>query len=188
MASAARDPRYRGGPAVDGNLARELDWAVRERELRHAGEAPRRRETVQERPKAKPLPKVKVQLRQAEKVSLIAVAGFAAVAVLAVVVLAHYIQLARLSSEVVNLKSELSTLQTENKVLSAQYEQLFDLTSVREAAEAMGMTKPSSSQIYYIDLVEGDSAVVYQETAPSLGKRVGGLFRQGVDAFKEYFN
>ncbi len=35
MASAARDLRYR--PSVDGNLARELDWAVRERELRDRG-------------------------------------------------------------------------------------------------------------------------------------------------------
>lgn len=186
MASAARDPRYRGGPAVDGNLARELDWAVRERELRRAGETPRRREAERERPKTKSIPRV--QLRQAEKVSLMAVAGFAAVAVLALIVLAHYIQLTRLSYEVVDLKNELSALQTENDVLSAQYEQLFDLSSVREAAEAMGMTKPSSSQIYYIDLVEGDSAVVYQETAPGFGKWVGDFFRQGADAFMEYFN
>ena len=48
MASAVRNPRYRGGPAVDGNLARELDWAVRERELRRAGEPSRRREADRE--------------------------------------------------------------------------------------------------------------------------------------------
>ena len=66
MAVSARDLRYRGGSAVDGSLARDLDWAVRERELRHAGEAPRPREAA-EAPKIRAIPKV--QLRQAEKVS-----------------------------------------------------------------------------------------------------------------------
>ena len=39
MASAARGLRYQNGRSVDGSLAHDLDWAVRERELRHAGEA-----------------------------------------------------------------------------------------------------------------------------------------------------
>lgn len=188
MASAVRNPRYRGGPAVDGNLARELDWAVRERELRRAGEPSRRREAEREAVQTRSVPKAQVRLRQAEKVSLAAVAGFAAVAVLAIVVLAHYIQLTQLSNEVVNLKTELSALETENEVLTAQYEQIFDLTSVREAAESMGMTKPSSSQIYYVDITEGDSAIVYQTASPSLGRRVGELFHQGMYAFTEYFD
>ena len=34
MASTAKELRYRR--SVDGSLARELDWAVRERELNHA--------------------------------------------------------------------------------------------------------------------------------------------------------
>lgn len=186
MSASARELRYRSGSSVDGNLARDLDWAVRERELRHAGEAPRRREAVQEAPKVRTAPKV--QLRQAEKVSLLAVAGFAVVAVLAVVVLMHYIQLTQLSSEVVELKTELATLQKENEVLSAQYEQLFDLASVREAAEAMGMTKPSSSQIYYIDLTEGDSAVVYQEASGGFWDRIRSSLRHGMYAVVEYFD
>ena len=54
MASAARDLRYQSGYSVDGSLARDLDWAVRERELRHAGEAPRHQERniVKEEPDA----------------------------------------------------------------------------------------------------------------------------------------
>ena len=49
MASAAQDLRYRRKQGmVDGSLAHDLDWVVRERELEHAGEAPRRRETVVE--------------------------------------------------------------------------------------------------------------------------------------------
>ena len=72
MASAARDLRYR--QSVDGSLARELDWAVRERELRHAGEAPRRRERETERIRAIP----RVELRQRQHVSLFSVFGSSA--------------------------------------------------------------------------------------------------------------
>ena len=77
MASAAKDLRYRKGrPAsVDGNLARSLDFEVRERELRHAGEAPRRREAAREKPKVHSLPKV--QLREAQHVAPLAVVGAA---------------------------------------------------------------------------------------------------------------
>ena len=87
MASAARDLRYRNGrsASVDGNLARSLDFEVRERELRHAGEVPRRREAVREKPKVHSAPKVR--LREAQHVSILAVAGAVAAAVLAVLVL-----------------------------------------------------------------------------------------------------
>ena len=61
------------------------------------------------------------------------------------------------------LQSELSDLETQNVSLTAQYEQTFDLSTVKEAAEAAGMSKPSSSQIYYIDMSGADSAVVYQQ-------------------------
>lgn len=41
MASAAKEYRYAHREfSTQGNLARDLDWAVRERELNHAGEAP----------------------------------------------------------------------------------------------------------------------------------------------------
>ena len=116
-----------------------------------------------------------------------AVAAFPSV-LLALVVLAHYIQLTQLSSEAVELKEELASLQTENAVLTAQYEQMFDLASVREAAEAMGMTKPSSSQIYYIDLTEGDSAVVYQEANPGPWDKIRSSLRRGMYAAMEYFD
>ena len=92
MASAARDLRYR--QSVDGSLARELDWAVRERELRHAGEAPRRRERETERIRAIP----RVQLRQRQHVSLFSVFGSILVMGMAVLVLVGHIQLTVLSS------------------------------------------------------------------------------------------
>ena len=46
MASAARDLRYNSRSAVYGDLAYDLDRELRERELGHAGEMPRARETA----------------------------------------------------------------------------------------------------------------------------------------------
>ena len=177
MAATARELRYRQSErAVDGSLARDLDWAVRERELRHAGEAPRHQEQVRQQPKVHAAPKVLVRERQ--QVSL---AG------LAVLVLMSYIQLTALASDTVALKKQLSTLETEHATLTAQYEQMFDLTTVREAAEAAGMTKPSTSQICYLDMAGGDSAIVYQQEEPSVLSSVLTSLNHGVYAVVEYF-
>ena len=188
MAATARELRYRQNErAVDGSLARDLDWAVRERELRHAGEAPRHQEQeqVRQQPKVHAAPKVLVRERQ--QVSLFSLLGFAAVAGLAVLVLMSYIQLTALASDTVALKKQLSTLETEHATLTAQYEQMFDLTTVREAAEAAGMTKPSTSQICYLDMAGGDTAIVYQQEEPSVLSSVLTSLNHGVYAVVEYF-
>ena len=186
MAATARELRYRQSErAVDGSLARDLDWAVRERELRHAGDAPRHQEQVRQQPKVHAAPKVLVRERQ--QVSLFSLLGFAAVAGLAVLVLMSYIQLTALASDTVALKKQLSTLETEHATLTAQYEQMFDLTTVREAAEAAGMTKPSTSQICYLDMAGGDSAIVYQQEEPSVLSSVLTSLNHGVYAVVEYF-
>ena len=181
MASAARDLRYR--QSVDGSLARELDWAVRDRELRHAGEAPRRRERETERIRAIP----RVELRQRQHVSLFSVFGSILVMGMAVLVLVGHIQLTVLSSDTVALKEELEELESQNVILTAQYERMFDLTTVREAAEAAGMSKPSSSQICYLDISGGDSAVVYQKEEDSVFDRVLAALNHGVYSVVEYF-
>jgi len=168
---------------VDGNLARELDWAVRERELRHAGEAPRHpeREAEQVRPRAKE------QVRARQSVSVVSVLGFAAVLGLALLVLAGHIQLTMLSSDTVALKAELEELETQNVALTAQHERMFDLATVREAAEAAGMSKPSASQICYLDIAGGDSVVVHQKEEPGLLDSVRTSLSHGVYAVVEYF-
>lgn len=179
MASAARDMRY--GQSVDGSLARELDWAVRERELRHAGEAPRHKEAE----KVHAAPHVRVRERQ--HVSVFTVLGFAAVLGLAVFLLLGYTQLTVISADTVELKEQLEELETQNVVLTAQYERMFDLTTVRETAEAAGMSKPSSSQICYLDISGGDSAVVYQKREASMLDRILNSLHHGVYTVVEYF-
>ena len=187
MAATAHDlRRMQNGHVVNGSLAYDLDWAVRERELRHAGEAPRykEREVVREEPKVAP----RVQVRERQQVSVVAVAGFASVIVMAVVLLMSYIQLTMVAADTVALKNQLSTLETEHVALTAEYEQMFDLATVREAAEAAGMSKPSASQICYLDLSGGDHAVIYQREESSVLGHVLTSVNTGVGAVVEYFS
>ena len=186
MASAARELHYQSRYPVNGSLAYDLDYELRERELRHAGEAPRRQEAVKERPKVRT--EAQVQVREHQKLSLVTMAGFVAVVAMAVMVLMSYIQLMELSSGTVQLKQQLTALEAENVSLTAQYEQMFDRATVKEAAEAAGMTKPSASQVYYIDLSSGDNAVVYQMEEPSVLSRLLTSLNHGVYAVVEYFD
>ena len=189
MAATKELHRYNPAGAVSGSLAYDLDWELRERELRHAGEAPRQREreAVVEQPKVRTRTETRVQTRERQHVSLFAVVGVAAVAVMAVLVLMSYIQLTALSAETVALKNQLKTLKAENVTLTAQYERMFDQNAVKEAAEAAGMSKPGSSQIYYIDLSDGDNAVVYQQTEPNVLSRVLTSVNHGIYTAVEYF-
>lgn len=189
MASAAKDLRYRREYSVDGSLARDLDWEIRERQFRHAGETPRRiREKAQTQRRSAEKTQVHVELRQRQEVSYAAIAGVALVLGLAVMVLMSYIQLTVLSGQTVALKNELSQLQTQNVSLTTQYERMFDLATVKAAAEEAGMTKPSNSQICYVDLSGGDTAVVYQQSEPNaMGKALTSL-HHGFYAVMEYFD
>ena len=128
-----------------------------------------------------------VQTRERQKLSVLTVLGFGAAAALAVLVLMSYIQLMGISNSVVSLKSQLEDLETENVTLTTQYERMYDLSTVQEAAEAAGMSKPSGSQIYYIDLSDGDSAVVYQQKEPDVLSRLLTSLHHGVYAVVEYF-
>lgn len=182
MASAARDMRYRGKQAVNGSLAYDLDYAVRERALRHAGEAPKARE------KAKVYEAPRVLLRARQVVSPLAVLSVAAIMGLALLVLMSYVQLTMLSADTVKLQSQLEELESENAALTAQYQRMFDMASVKEAAEAAGMTKPSSTQMSRLDLSAGDSAVAYRQKEPGLFSRILSSLHGGVYAVVEYFD
>lgn len=182
MAAAARDMRYRGRQTVNGSLAYDLDYAVRERELRRAGEAPKARE------KAKVYETPHVLVRARQYVSPLALLSVAAIMGLALLVLMNYVQLTLLSAETVELQSQLEELETENVSLTAQYQRMFDMASVKEAAEAAGMSKPSGTQMSRLDLSAGDSAVAYRQKEPGLIRRLLSSLHGGVCAVVEYFD
>ena len=70
-------------------------------------------------------------------------------------------QINAISNSIVEMKSEISQLEIEQVTLLTRYEQAFDLASVKESAQSAGMSQPSDSQIYYIDLPGQDRAVAY---------------------------
>ena len=185
MASAARDLRYNRNSYVSDNLARELDREVREREFRHAGE-PRREEAAA--PKVRTRAAERPLVRERQRVSWVSVTGFAAVVVMAVMVLFCYVQLTQISSQVVALKKQLDVLEVDNAALTVQYQQMYDLSTVKEVAEAAGMAKPRASQIYYVDLSSGDSAVVCQQEDPGVLSTAAARISEGFSALLEYFD
>ena len=189
--AAARELRYHNRNAVYGDLAYDLDREVRDHALRHAGEAPRHSAEQAVAP-ARPRPRVRSltreEARQRQKVSVLTFLGVCAAIGLAVLVLMCYIQLTAISAEVVNLQDQLDQLEAENVSLTAQHEQMFDLATVKEVAEAAGMSKPTGSQIYYIDLSGGDSAVVYQQEETNVLSRILTSLNHGFYAVVEYFD
>lgn len=186
MASAVREMPYNRGGGLYGNLAYDLDRDVLEHDLRHAGERPRPREVVLERPQVRSISQTIVRPRQ--RVSFLALVSCGAVIAMAVLVLMSYIQLTVLSGDVVTLKKDLASLQTEHVTLTAQYERMFDRATIKEAAAAANMAPPSNSQVYYIDLSDGDNAVVYQRSDPSVLSRLVTSLNHGVYAVVEYFD
>jgi len=162
MASAVKrgsyDPYRNISYAYDGSAARVLE----------PGEGVRPQPHV--RPRRQELTRPKVQVRQAGKVSLFAVTGFAAVAVLAVLILMSFVQLSGISSEVVALNEEMTQLRSEEATLRARYEMAYDLSAIETAVTSDGsMSRPQTGQMVYVDLTEPDSVVRYSREEPQRG-------------------
>ena len=163
-------------PTYDGNAARV---PRREEELRRAP-APQPKKPVRRHERAQ------VEVRQAGAVAPFAVVGFLAVAVFAALLVTSYAQLTVANDEMVSLRRQLTSLEAENTVLSAQYERVFDLATI-QAAVGDTMVRPTSDQVVYIDLSAPDTVTVFQ------GEGASGLksILQGVgdilDGIIEYF-
>lgn len=163
-------------PTYDGNAARV---PRREEEL-HRAPAPQPKKPVRRHERAQ------VEVRQAGAVAPFAVVGFLAVAVFAALLVTSYAQLTVANDEMVSLRRQLTSLEAENTVLSAQYERVFDLATI-QAAVGDTMVRPTSDQVVYIDLSAPDTVTVFQ------GEGASGLksILQGVgdilDGIIEYF-
>ena len=166
MASSTRRPRkkYDTPGTANDNLARKLDSRELERRLERSGQVDfdqqyrQRRETEAER-RSRQRAKAMAAVRPAQKVNILAVLAVLGIAALTVGVLLCYIQLNAISRNIVRMKTEITALEVEQVGLLTKYEQSFDLTSVKEAAESYGMVQPSESQIYNIELPGANQAV-----------------------------
>ena len=164
---------------------------------RHAApRAPRRESELREPPREEFIrpPRrqekkaVRPRVRERQRVSGVLALGFAALAAMVVVVLMSYAQLTSISADVVSMQKELKTLDAEHVALLTQYERTFDLETVKAAAVAAGMNKPSSSQINYIDLSAPDSVELCEAQNVSVLSRVFTSLGQGVFSVVEYFS
>ena len=174
---------------VNGNLAYDPAYEERQRRLRREQEYERehQREEFMRPPQRKVQKKAAPVRRQREKVSLGALCGFAALTAMVALMILCRAQLTEISSQVVSVQKEIAALEDEHVALLTRYEKTFDLTTIKEAAAAAGMAKPSASQVYYIDLSEADSVVVYQQKSQNVLARALTSLGNGVCAVVEYF-
>ncbi len=157
--SVAYQPEYQRGTAAPARRARQPERVERPR--------------VQPREKVAARPQVEVRTQGA--VAPFAIIGFVVVALCALLLVMTSAELAMTNDEIVDLNAALSDLQSEEKVLQAQYELAFDLTAIEEQLLSDGsMVKASSGHTYYLDLSEGDNVVYYEAAEQGLS----GLVRQ----------
>ena len=150
---------YRHG-ATYGSLAYDLDALAREKQLDEAGKLPPKKVRPAQ-PEVQPVQRRQTAARAAVRPSPVLLLGTVLVVGMVIALMLCYVKLTGISDNVSSIKREISALEEEHVALLTAYERTFDLATVKAAAEAAGMSKPSSGQIQYIDLSGADSVEVY---------------------------
>lgn len=150
---------YRHG-ATYGNLAYDLDALAREKQLDEAGKLPQKKVRPAQ-PEVQPVQRRQSAARAVVRPSPVLLLGTVLVVGMVIALMLCYVKLTGISDNVSSIKREISALEEEHVALLTEYERTFDLATVKAAAEAAGMSKPSSGQIQYIDLSGADSVEVY---------------------------
>ena len=146
--------------ATYGNLAYDLDALAREKQLDEAGKLPQKKVRPAQ-PEVQPVQRRQSAARTAVRPSPVLLLGTVLVVGMVIALMLCYVKLTGISDNVSSIKREISALEEEHVALLTAYERTFDLATVKAAAEAAGMSKPSSGQIQYIDLSGADSVEVY---------------------------
>lgn len=150
---------YRHG-ATYGSLAYDLDALAREKQLDEAGKLPQKKVRPAQ-PEVQPVQRRQSAARAAVRPSPVLLLETVLVVGMVIALMLCYVKLTGISDNVSSIKREISALEEEHVALLTAYERTFDLATVKAAAEAAGMSKPSSGQIQYIDLSGADSVEVY---------------------------
>lgn len=150
---------YRHG-ATYGSLAYDLDALAREKQLDEAGKLPQKKVRPAQ-PEVQPVQRRQSAARAAVRPSPVLLLGTVLVVGMVIALMLCYVKLTGISDNVSSIKREISALEEEHVALLTAYERTFDLATVKAAAEAAGMSKPSSGQIQYIGLSGADSVEVY---------------------------
>ena len=150
---------YRHG-ATYGSLAYDLDALAREKQLDEAGKLPQKKVRPAQ-PEVQPVQRRQSAARAAVRPSPVLLLGTVLVVGMVIALMLCYVKLTGISDNVSSIKRDISALEEQHIALLTEYERTFDLAAVKAAAEAAGMSKPSSGQIQYIDLSGADSVEVY---------------------------
>ncbi len=170
--------------AVYGSLAYDLDTLARERTLEEAGQVERQRHRESELVRRQ---QAQTAVQPRVRVSPVVLGSVVVLAVMMVVLLMCYVRLTEISNSVSEIKEEVGRLNEENVSLLTTYEKTFDMTGVKEMAEAAGMGKPSAGQIEYIEMGGSDTAVIYEADSEGLLDKLFGTLEQGALSVMEYF-
>ncbi|MDR0381191.1 MAG: hypothetical protein LBH86_04275 [Oscillospiraceae bacterium] len=111
--------------------------------------------------------KVRAQPRVKETVRISGwmLLGFATFAVSMFIVVYSNVRLAELSSKTGALSREIAELKQEESLLQKLGDSKVNMAEIeRIATEELGMIKPTRDQVIYIDLSDGDHAVVLKDT------------------------
>ena len=158
---------YRGYGSVEGNLARKPDSRELERRLDNSGqmdfdELYRPRRMSEGERSAQRRAKARASVRPAQPISIAAIAGAVCVGFLMFALLMCYVKMNTISRSIVDMKNQITQLEVDQVSLLTRHEQAFDMSTVKAAAEAVGMSQPSDSQVFYIRLPGEDQATTHR--------------------------
>ena len=113
--------------------------------------------------------------------------GYAVAYPLGVVLMMGYVKLTQASHDLTAKQSQLQQVQEERVALGVAYEKAFDQAAVKAAAQAAGMTKPTSDQIEYIELGGADMAEICRPESTGPLAQAWTWLKDGIGAVVEYF-
>lgn len=151
-------------------------------------EQPMEQQTVQ-RKKRRVIPsaeRAKAVMPRTGRFAPLAVAGIVVIAVFVMLILMSYAKLVIVNDDVITLRNQLTSLQTEQTKLMAQYELSYDLQDIEAQMLASGqMTKVQGGQIYTLELAEPDHVEYYKNSG--LTEMLTSGAKSLVTAIVEYF-
>jgi hypothetical protein len=183
----AENTRRMNNEPVFGSLAYDLNtlnWGEFDgnavRQPQEQPQEPLRRPERRERPRQEP--RRRPAARPREHASPVMLAGVAVLLMMAVVLMMGYIRLMQASHDVTVKQAQLQ----QNSFLFLTHPHGFQ-SAVKAAAQAAGMTKPTTDQIEYIELGGADMAEICRPESTGPLAQAWNWVKNGVDAVVEYF-
>ena len=155
MATRTRTSRYTK-EYVHGSAARAIPA-----DMEYANELPGIALSNQ-RMSGEDIHKIKNAQHKAPSVSVFAVVGFFAVALLMIFVMLAQVNLTEVSRETIRLNSQLETLIEQQRILSITFESVINMDEVeRYAKDVLGMSVPDAEQYIVIRSIPSDKVEIF---------------------------